>query len=63
MDYDYLARERALQMAQLDSHAGVIDESQVISRARQYEAYLRGCPVGLVAGQTLALPTFVDDGV
>ena len=40
MDYAYLARERALCMAQADWRAGQIGEDQVIPRARQYEAYL-----------------------
>jgi hypothetical protein len=47
MDYDYLARERALAMAQCDWHAGVISEDRVMTRARQYEAYLKGRPVAL----------------
>ena len=47
MDYDYLARERALVMAQCDWHAGLIPEDMVIPRARQYEAYLKGRPVAM----------------
>jgi hypothetical protein len=54
MDYDYMARERALAMAQTDWYAGKIAEDQVIPRARQYEAYLLSRPVGLMSGQTLA---------
>lgn len=49
MDYDYLARERALAMAQVDWHAGVIQAEEVINRACQYESYLRGRPVALAA--------------
>ncbi len=49
IDYNYLARERALQMAQTDWHTGVIAEDQVVTRARQYEAYLAGRPI-LAAG-------------
>jgi len=40
MDYAYLARERALVMAQADWHAGRIGQDQVIAQAHQYEAYL-----------------------
>lgn len=41
----YLARDRAIQMAQEDWRAGRIGEDQVIAKARQYEAYLLGKPV------------------
>jgi hypothetical protein len=39
------ARERALLMANLDWRNGLISQEQVISQARQYEAYLTGKPV------------------
>lgn len=42
---DYLARDRALQMAQEDWRAGRIGEADVINKARQYESYLLGRPV------------------
>jgi hypothetical protein len=54
MDYNYMARERALAMAQADWYASKIAEDQVIPRACQYEAYLLRRPVGLAPGQTLA---------
>jgi hypothetical protein len=38
-------RERALLMANLDWRNGLITQNQVISQARQYEAYLTGKPV------------------
>jgi hypothetical protein len=38
-------RERALLMANLDWRNGLISQEQVISQARQYEAYLIGKPV------------------
>jgi hypothetical protein len=38
-------RERALLMANLDWRNGMISQEQVISQARQYEAYLTGKPV------------------
>lgn len=41
----YLARDRAIQMAQEDWRAGRIGEADVINKARQYEAYLLGKPV------------------
>ncbi len=42
MDYDYLARERALQMAQRDWRDGLIKGNALIAQARKYERYLRG---------------------
>lgn len=51
MDYDYLARERALVMAQHDFHSGMIPEERVIARACQYEAYLRARPILLDSEQ------------
>jgi hypothetical protein len=61
MDYTYMARERALQMARADWQSSLIAEDQVIARARQYESYLRGCPVLMASEQTLALPTHGQD--
>jgi hypothetical protein len=40
-----MARTRALQMAQLDCANGVIEKSEIITQARQYESYLTGKPV------------------
>ena len=44
MDYDYMARERALQMAQSDWNAGVISESQVIVRVNTNPTYPANLP-------------------
>jgi hypothetical protein len=46
---DYLARERALQFAQADCHAGHIALEQVIAQASQYEAFLTKRPVDVAA--------------
>ena len=51
MNYTYLIRERALVMAQMDWHAGKIDETAVVAKALQYEAYLTGSPQSLL-GET-----------
>jgi hypothetical protein len=40
-----MARERALMMAQSDFRAGAITKDEIITQARQYEAYLSGKPV------------------
>lgn len=49
LDVAYLARERALAMAQTDAARGLIAVGEVIPRACQYEAYLTGHPVAVAA--------------
>lgn len=44
MDYDFLARERALVMAQCDYFQGKIEDAEIIKRARLYEEFLVGKP-------------------
>lgn len=45
---EYMARDRAIQMAQEDWRAGRIAECDVINKARQYESYLLAKPVAVI---------------
>lgn len=45
---EYMARDRAIQMAQEDWRAGRIAEGDVINKARQYESYLLARPVAVI---------------
>lgn len=49
---EYLARERALRMAQREAETGLLPASQIIERARCYEAYLRAKPIPVISSSS-----------